>query len=71
MDQEAIMVNGGESIARRIKTTFAATLKKFGNSYHVVVATDIAKKMMLDDGDDIDVTIAIPETDNKNGGDAE
>ncbi|MDY0237143.1 MAG: hypothetical protein RBR71_14055 [Gudongella sp.] len=52
---------GGEIIARRKNATFPANIKKIGNGYFVPVPKDYVEKLQLSEGDDVDVTVSLPE----------
>lgn len=62
-------VQGGEKIARRMKTTFDARIKQIGSSHYILIKKDTMESMQLREGDDIDVTIAIPTTSMDRGDD--
>ena len=51
---------GGENIARRMKTTFDATIKKIGASHYILIKKETMESMQMKEGDDIDVTLSIP-----------
>ena len=51
---------GGERI-RRKTAQFVSNVKKIGNGYFVPVPKDIIDKMQLHEGDDVDVSVEIPE----------
>lgn len=50
---------GGECI--RTKITFPASIRKNGNSFMITVRREYVEKMNLSDGDDVDVTISLPD----------
>ena len=49
-------------MARRKSATFPANIKKIGNGFFVPVPKDYVEKLQLSEGDDVDVTVSIPET---------
>ncbi len=48
-------------MAKRKSVTFPSEIKKIGNGYFIPVAKAIIEKMQLDEGEDVDVTVSIPE----------
>lgn len=53
-------IEGGECIRTRI--TFPGTIRRNGNSYMITVPGQYLEKLNLKAGDDVDITIALPET---------
>lgn len=56
-------IKGGECIRTRI--TFPGTISRNGNSYMITVPAKYLEKLNLKKGDDIDVTISLPDTSNE------
>ena len=54
-------MTGGESMARRKTVTFPANVKKIGNGYFIAIQKDYMEKLDLSEGDDVDVSVSIPE----------
>lgn len=48
-------------VPRRKSVTFAATVAVVGNSLMVRISSTMAEKLSVGKGDDVDVTIALPE----------
>lgn len=48
-------------MTRRKSSTYLANVKKIGNGYYVMVPKDCMDKMDLHEGDDVDVTVSLPE----------
>ncbi|MCB5286069.1 MAG: hypothetical protein LHW45_10855 [Candidatus Cloacimonetes bacterium] len=48
-------------MARRRTVGFPATIKKIGNGYFLSIQKNYVEKMELSEGDDVDVTVSLPE----------
>lgn len=53
-------MKGGECI--RTKITFPGTIRKNGNSFMITVPGQYLEKLNLKAGDDVDITITLPDT---------
>ena len=62
-DTVADQIKGGECIRTRI--TFPGTISKNGNSYTISVPAKYLAKLNLKKGDDVDVTISLPEAEEE------